>query len=201
MSEQLIYVSNNAQNYSVGLKKMIMDLSEEMTNGIKDGLAYKLARVENDEAKLYSFVKTEGYDLTFKEFSGFISDAKDMITANEEFINDILSEKIAEFESEELDDNDLEQVVGGNLKWWQILLICFAVVALVVACIIAAPLVAGVGAAVGTVVAAGGTIAAGGVFACSAVVAGSAAAALGTAVATGTLTAVAIGASVVAGVS
>ncbi len=149
MSEQMLYISKNAENYSVGLKKLITDISEEMNKGIKDGLAYKLASVENEEVKLYSFIKNEGYDISYKEFTGFISDAKDIITANADFIDSALAEKLSEQISEELSDSDLEQVAGGKMKWWQWLLIGIAAVALVVACVIAAPLVIAIGTAIG----------------------------------------------------
>lgn len=160
MAEQILYISENAKNYSAGLKKLIQDISEEMTNGIKDGLAYKLARVENEEAKLYSFIKNEGYGISYKEFTGFLSDAKEIITANADFIEGALADTKMEQSSEELSDSDLEQVAGGGMKWWQWLLVGIAAVAIVVACVCIASVVASVGACLATVGV--GAIAAGG---------------------------------------
>jgi len=76
MAEQVIYFSNNVRNYSKNIKKLIDDISEELSKGVKDGLASRISSVENDEAKLYSFVKNEGYAISYKEFSGFIADCK-----------------------------------------------------------------------------------------------------------------------------
>lgn len=152
MAEQMIYISKNAEHYSKGIIQMITDIAEEMMTGVKDGLAYKLANVENEEAKLHAFIKNEGYDITYKEFSDFIVDAKEIISLNSDLIESTLAEQIAEHSSEELSDDDLEQVSGGKLKWWQWLLVGVAAVAVVVACVLAAPIVASVGVTMGVAV-------------------------------------------------
>lgn len=139
MSEQIVYGNKNFENYSKDLLKLIVDISEEMNKGIQDGLTFKLGRVENDEVKLHNFVRNEGYDITYKEFTDFIVDAKDLITKNSDFIDSALAEKIEELSSEELSDDDLEQVSGGKMKWWNWLLIGVAAVAVAVACVVLAP--------------------------------------------------------------
>lgn len=172
MADQVLYVGNNAKNYSTNLKKLIDTIAEEMSKGIKDGLAFRFSSVENDETKLYAFVKNEGYDITYKEFSGFIADAKEVVLANKDFLESIIGEQMSEQMSEELSDNELEQVAGGT-AWWQWLLAAVCAVAVIAAVIVTcgalAPLiplaatgVLGAGVAVGTFVGtAGGLVMAG----------------------------------------
>ena len=141
MSEKVLYFTSDPIKYSENVKKLIHDINDEVIKGIKDGFAYKLASVENDEAKLYAFLKNEGYDITYKEFTGFINDCKDTIKLNEQFIHEATSEH----SSVELSDSDLEQVAGG-MNWWQWLLVGIGA-ALVTAAIIltaglATPLIA-----------------------------------------------------------
>lgn len=114
MSEQVIYVSNNVKSYSETLRKLIGDISDELNKGIKDGFAFKLANVENEETETYNFIKNQGYDIKYKEFTEFVSDCKGMIEANEKILDDVSKEQI----TEELSDNDLEQVSGGK-GWWK----------------------------------------------------------------------------------
>jgi hypothetical protein len=135
MSEQVIYFSNNVRSYSKNLKTLIEDISEEMNKGIKDGFAFKLANVENDDAKMYSFLKNEGYDINYKEFTGFISDCRETIDANEQLIRKVTSEQ----NSEELSDSDLEQVAGGT-SWWKLMLIGIGAVLLLAAVVLSAGL-------------------------------------------------------------
>ncbi len=135
MSEQVFYYSSNAQNYSDNLKKLLRDIYDEVDKGIQDGLAYKLAGVEDDESKVYSFLKNEGYDITYKEFSDFVNDCNDTIKVNGQLFQDVTNEQM----TSELSDSDLEQVAGG-MKLWQKLLIGVGAALLVGAIILTAGL-------------------------------------------------------------
>lgn len=165
-----------------------------MTTGIRDGLASRLGGVENDEAKLYAFIKNEGYPISYKEFTSFLVDAKEMVQQNEAFIQGAAADQTAESSTEELSDQDLEQVAGGGLAWWAWLLIACAALIVVAACLVCPVLIgvvgAGLGATVGAALGAGvaiGTIAT--------------AALASTSVAIATGAAVAVAGAVVAGVA
>jgi lactobin A/cerein 7B family class IIb bacteriocin len=194
MAEQTLFISRNAVNYSTGLVKLINDISNEMTTGIRDGLASRLGGVENDEAKLYAFIKNEGYPISYKEFTSFLVDAKEMVQQNEAFIRGAAADQTAESRSEELSDQDLEQVAGGGLPWWAWLLIAAAALLVVAACLVCPVLIGVVGAGLGAAVAGG--LGAGLTIG---VVAGAALASTSVVIATGA--AVAVAGAVVAGVA
>ena len=159
MAEQMLYAGKNVQHYSAALKKFIADIATEMTTGIKDGLGYKLCCLQNDEVKLHTLVKNEGYNITYKEFTDFIADAREIITLNADFIDSALADKKAEMGNKELTEDELAQVAGGKIKWWAIALAGLAAVCLLVACIILIPVTAVVSGAVAVGVGVGAAIA------------------------------------------
>ena len=146
MVNQLVYKSEWVNTHNPNFKRLFTDLGEEMNKGIKDGMAYRLANTENDETKIFAFIKNEGYDIPYKEFAEFTEVCKGVVVDNEDFLKNAMQEQM----SEELSDSDLEQVAGGKkLPKWAI-----ALIAIGIAIVIAAAVVFTFGA--GAVVAAAG---------------------------------------------
>lgn len=112
MEEKKIFIKETVNGYSDELKRLITDIGDELGKGIKDGFGYRIANINDDEAEVYSFLKNQGYEITYKEFSDFIGDCRDILEANELLIEEISIEEI----DEELDDDELKVVAGG--KGW-----------------------------------------------------------------------------------
>ena len=143
MSALALKTSKSINDYGEGIKKLLLDIAEDMKNDIKDGVGIKLAAQNGDEASVYSFLKNQGYEINYKDFLLFQEDSKKIVNDNEEAIKGM----IAEQKSEELSDSDLEQVAGG-MNWWQWLLVGIGA-ALVIAAITI--VTCGIGTAVATI--------------------------------------------------
>ncbi len=115
MRELTLKTNKTIDDYSEGIGKLLFDIADEIKNEVKDGIGIKLASQSGDEASVYNFLKNEGYDITYKDFLSFNQDSKKIVEENEDAIKNMLLEQ----KSEELNDNDLEQVAGGKMKWWQ----------------------------------------------------------------------------------
>jgi len=105
-----LVLTKGLADYAEGIQKLAMDLKKEAEQGIKDGLIYTLGKQEDDEMKVYEYIKNEGYVINYKDFQGFIGDARAIINENEAFFMNIVQETF----SEELSEDDLEQVAGGG---------------------------------------------------------------------------------------
>ena len=114
MSEQILYISENTKTYSEALKSFVRSVFEELESGVKDGLAYQLSKADDNETEVFNFIKSQGFDIKYKEFFGFYEDCQEMIKANAELLESMPIEE----EVVELDDTDLEQVAGGS-GWWK----------------------------------------------------------------------------------
>jgi hypothetical protein len=152
MSTLALKTNITMDDYGKGIKKLLLDISEEIKNNIKDGIGMQIASQNGDEASVYNFIKKQGYEVNYKDFLAFHKDGMKMVNENEEAIKMMLEEQ----KTEELSDSDLEQVAGG-MGWLGWLLIGIGA-ALVIAAVTI--ITCGVGTAVmasiGASVAAGG---------------------------------------------
>ena len=113
MKEKNIFIKKTMDDYSDELKRLIIDIGDELSKGIKDGFGYKIANMDDNEAGLYSFLKNQGYDLNYKEFLNFLNECKELIEANEMLLDEISLEGI----DEELNEDELATVSGGKGFW------------------------------------------------------------------------------------
>lgn len=118
MSTMVFQTNKSINEYGLGIRKLLLDIKEEIENGTKDGIGMQLASQSGDETSVYNFIKNQGYDVTYKDFLIFHKDSKKIVEDNGETIKSLIEEQ----KSEELSDSDLEQVAGG-LNWWQWILV------------------------------------------------------------------------------
>jgi len=124
-----------SEKYSEGMLKLLEDMAKEVENKQKDGIAHKLAGHTGELVDVFNFLKNEGYDIKYNKFETFYKDAREIINADEEFFMNALNESM----SEELNEDDLEQVAGGGWfknNWKKLLMGIGIAIAVVGLCII-----------------------------------------------------------------
>ena len=113
-----ITLNKGMNHYSNEIKRLIRDLMVEIEGDVKDGIAHMLSTSQNDEVGTYNFLKTEGYDINYKDYQEFHEDCMDIIETNLDEIERMV--RAEENSNVELSDEQLETVAGGGLKsFWK----------------------------------------------------------------------------------
>ena len=114
MSEITLQTARTFGDYPEGIQKLFLDIKEEVESGLKDGIGMRLASQKGEASEVYGFLKDQGYDITYKDFNIFYEDSLKIIEDNETALERMMEEQ----STQELSDNDLEQVAGGS-GWWK----------------------------------------------------------------------------------
>lgn len=148
MIENIIDQKVITDKYSKGIFQLVNDLNEEVKTENKSGIISEISKMNSSEEEIYSFLKNEGYDISYKDYKLFYNDSLKAFGESENEISKVMRET---YETE-LSENDLESVAGGKLSFKKLGLSIGA--ALVIGGIVVAT---GGVAAVAIVVAAGAT--------------------------------------------
>lgn len=115
MTTLVLKSNKTVEDYSKEMQIFLTDLKKDFEESVKDGILYKLSKMDGEPERIYNFLKNEGYKMTYKDFTTFYDDSLELIGKNGNAINNMMKET---YETE-LTEDDLTDVVGGKLKLWQ----------------------------------------------------------------------------------
>lgn len=119
MATKILTTSYIPTDFSSNVQILLKDILAEYEEKKTDGILSKLMGNDGSKEELYNFIKNEGYELNYKEFTKFYEASDAIVEKNKEYLVEACY-KVNEKYSDELSENDLENVVGGKLSWGKI---------------------------------------------------------------------------------